>query len=861
MLRGQELKKGPRSRGAEGPREMRMRNCALRQSLFVFSAPAALMVLGALPDWANTTWSYVLLVLGFSLVIFVHELGHFLAAKWAGVRVERFAIGFGKELFGFSRGETRYSFNVLPLGGYVKMLGQEDFVVDKSGELKVKHDPRSFTSKSIGKRMVIISAGVIMNLLFAAIAFGAVVMVGRPQRPPVVGIVVDGSAAARAGLQTGDRITAINGRQITNFGDLSAAITLSDEGERLVLDILRDGKLVEPRPEVLPEYNESQKVRQIGVGPGMNRRVAVASMRSAVDFGDHVLQVNDELYKLVVNGEEKECGNLGEIRRAITLARGTPVEFVVKRPRNPDALTQEDLLKADLDVESDEVLVEIRAMWTPVPDDPARPGTGSLLGLIPRLTVLYTEAGKSFDAAGVMQGDIIVRLGPHAYPDYATVKRTIESNPGTALEIEVRRPNQANGDYSATLVRFCGRHREELITEAINNGIAAAGKRAEETAQAESLPESDRARLRETLSAAGTVGDVRGFLETVDVHKVGPLVPKAPFSLLGKAPPPPIDAGLAPLDENALVVSGVLDDVGGQPTPARIAQIPVGAVIQTCNGAAVDSWMSLCRSFEAAAGGEVELTYRVVDEIHSTKFKAPMCVTAALAIPPGSRIVSIDGKKTFPVSGTDGKVNELMLPDWRAIRTGLSAGIGRTVNVSYVTYDGEARSGSYVVTRDNTDPWLQRIFYTEPFICYDLLERHAVRNPIAAVGIGFRQAYDATVQTVQTIHHMLITRQVGVSKISGPVGIVRMGSRFADSGLLDLLWFLAIISANLAVINFLPMPIVDGGLFLFLVLEKIRGEPVSIKTQVATQIVGIALIATLFILVTYQDIKNWITGA
>lgn len=96
--------------------------------------------LAATPAWMSTGWSYFLVLMGFSAVVFVHELGHFLAAKWAGVRVERFAIGFGRELFGFTKGETRYSFNILPLGGYVKMLGQEDFVVDKSGELKVKED-------------------------------------------------------------------------------------------------------------------------------------------------------------------------------------------------------------------------------------------------------------------------------------------------------------------------------------------------------------------------------------------------------------------------------------------------------------------------------------------------------------------------------------------------------------------------------------------------------------------------------------------------------------------------------------------------------------------------------------------------
>jgi regulator of sigma E protease len=203
----------------------------------------------------------------------VHELGHFLAAKWAGVRVERFAIGFGKEIVGFTRGETRYSFNILPLGGYVKMLGQEDFVVDKSGELKVKDDPTSFTSKTIGQRMVIISAGVIMNLFFAAIAFAIVVMVGRPQQPSVVGMVVDGSPAARAGLQPGDRIVAINGEPVENWAGLTARITLSDPGENLVLDVIRNGKPLEDKPVVLPEFKADAKVRQIGVAPGMNRRV------------------------------------------------------------------------------------------------------------------------------------------------------------------------------------------------------------------------------------------------------------------------------------------------------------------------------------------------------------------------------------------------------------------------------------------------------------------------------------------------------------------------------------------------------------------------------------------------------------
>jgi len=95
------------------------------------------LILAGIGGVLSSLKNYLLMFAGFSLVIFFHELGHFIAAKACGIRVHKFAIGFFKELFGFTWGETRYSFNVLPLGGYVKMLGQEDFEIDKSSELAV----------------------------------------------------------------------------------------------------------------------------------------------------------------------------------------------------------------------------------------------------------------------------------------------------------------------------------------------------------------------------------------------------------------------------------------------------------------------------------------------------------------------------------------------------------------------------------------------------------------------------------------------------------------------------------------------------------------------------------------------------
>ena len=154
-------------------------------------------VLMEIPATLGKLGGIALMLLGFSLVVFFHELGHFLAAKWCDVKVERFCIGFGREIIGFTRGETRYSFNILPLGGYVKMHGQEDFAVDKSGEWAVRNDPRSFSNKPVGARAAVVSAGVAMNLVFAAAAFAVVYMIGLDSISPVVGYVAPGNPASR----------------------------------------------------------------------------------------------------------------------------------------------------------------------------------------------------------------------------------------------------------------------------------------------------------------------------------------------------------------------------------------------------------------------------------------------------------------------------------------------------------------------------------------------------------------------------------------------------------------------------------------------------------------------------------------
>src|SRR4029079_12343648 len=141
-------------------------------------------------------WINILKVaFGLGFVIFLHELGHFLLAKWNGVKVEKFSIGFGPTLLGVRRGETEYVLAAVPLGGFVKMLGESP-----EDEANKSSDPRAYPNKSVGARMAIISAGVIMNLILGRGCFAYSYGVGMIEVPTRIGSVVPGSPAYEAGV-------------------------------------------------------------------------------------------------------------------------------------------------------------------------------------------------------------------------------------------------------------------------------------------------------------------------------------------------------------------------------------------------------------------------------------------------------------------------------------------------------------------------------------------------------------------------------------------------------------------------------------------------------------------------------------
>lgn len=214
-------------------------------------------------------------ILVFCVLVFVHEMGHYLVARRCGVRVETFSIGFWKEIYGWTdRHGTRWKIGLIPLGGYVKMFGEhsvEEGVNDgKPREMTAAEKAVSFSHKSLGQRTAIVAAGPAANFLFA-IAVLAVLFatIGRPQTKDFaeygIGSVRADSAAERAGLLPGDRILSVDGKTILEFEDLRQAV-LSSDGREMFIKIDRDGEEIDiqARPDAA-EGQDGEPIYLLGV--------------------------------------------------------------------------------------------------------------------------------------------------------------------------------------------------------------------------------------------------------------------------------------------------------------------------------------------------------------------------------------------------------------------------------------------------------------------------------------------------------------------------------------------------------------------------------------------------------------------
>jgi len=280
-------------------------------------------------------------------VVFIHELGHFWVARRSGVRVEVFSVGFGPELFGYTdRFGTRWKFSAIPLGGYVKMFGQAERVLEADGrerDMSAVERSVAFHHKRLWQRAAIVFAGPAANYLLTIVAFALVfAIIGQPLFPAVVGEVAKDSAAEAAGIQAGDRIVSINGQPTKSFEEL-VLLVQNSAGQPLSL-VIRRGESELPitaQPRAVSDNGSgaAQQTYRLGIGQGGERELErrsllEASVGAVSQTYNMTIQILVNLWQMVTG--ERSSQELGGVLRiskiAGDVANSSYIDFLLLIP-------------------------------------------------------------------------------------------------------------------------------------------------------------------------------------------------------------------------------------------------------------------------------------------------------------------------------------------------------------------------------------------------------------------------------------------------------------------------------------------------------------------------------------------------
>jgi regulator of sigma E protease len=196
-------------------------------------------------------------ILGIGILLLIHEAGHYYAARAAGIRVEVFALGFGPRLFGWRRGDTDFRLSLLPLGGYVKVSGEDPTRPPRPGDL---------FAASVQQRLLFYAGGILMNFAFAFLLLPILFLIGVPFEAPILGSVTPGGAAWEAGLRPGDRVLEVEDRTVHGFRDIATSVALAEAGESLPMTIV-DGQGQQRQLQVTPGFDAERGFPQLGIGP------------------------------------------------------------------------------------------------------------------------------------------------------------------------------------------------------------------------------------------------------------------------------------------------------------------------------------------------------------------------------------------------------------------------------------------------------------------------------------------------------------------------------------------------------------------------------------------------------------------
>jgi len=299
-------------------------------------------------------WTILTFLVVLGVLVFIHEFGHFIVARVSGVGVLTFSLGFGPKLVSRKIGDTEYCISAVPLGGYVRLLGD-----DPKEEIPPEQAHRSFLTQSFLKKVAIVAAGPVFNLLLAFVIFAFFFMVGAPTPTSEVGEIVAGSPADRAGIHPDDRIVAINGKEVQFFEQIEEALQKSD-GKTLQMTVSREGGRT--TAEVIPMmhddkdvFGDSVKSWDIGIRPKITTQILSVQPGSPADLAG--LKANDQ----VIGVGDKKIVRWQEIREAVQAYGGKPFRLEVLRNGKP-----------------------IEFQLTAVPSDAQDSGKGWKIGIFPR---------------------------------------------------------------------------------------------------------------------------------------------------------------------------------------------------------------------------------------------------------------------------------------------------------------------------------------------------------------------------------------------------------------------------------------------------------------------------------------------
>jgi regulator of sigma E protease len=353
--------------------------------------------LGNIFDWLVP----FLLLLG--VLIFIHELGHFSVAKWLGVKVEKFSIGFGPSLFARRVGETEYVLAALPLGGFVKMLGEVP-----GEELPPEEVTRAFNARPVWQRIAIALAGPVMNLALPVVLIAAILMSGVPTLTTRIGGVLPGSAADQAGVLEGDRVVAVNGESLWRWPDLDDKLAASG-APQLTLTLERGEQKLDVA--LTREKGEGGEWKDSGLSwHAPAALIGVADPQSPAALAG--LQTGDRI--TAVNGQPVE--NLYALRRRLATLKA-PIELEAQRP---------------LEGTPETLRVTVREL----------PGAASLesFGAVPvGVSLIGIEPASPAKRAGLLAKDVVLRVGGELATSADQVRTAIWASGGKPMPLEVLR--------------------------------------------------------------------------------------------------------------------------------------------------------------------------------------------------------------------------------------------------------------------------------------------------------------------------------------------------------------------------------------------------------------------------------------